>query len=84
MSKANKTSPKTGTAEKFSALEKALRTMKRLALVLFNDTIYNNIRNIRIGNMNASRGEVLAAAKAACCDEEPGRKCEPRSTQTSA
>jgi len=81
MSKANKTSPKTGTAEKFSALEKALRTMKRLALVLFNDTIYNNIR---IGNMNASRSEVLTAAKAACCDEEPGRKCEPRSAQTSA
>ena len=35
-------------------------------VVLFNDTIYNNIR---IGNMNASRDEVLAAAKAACCDE---------------
>ncbi len=35
-------------------------------VVLFNDTIYNNIR---IGNMNASRDEVLAAAKAARCDE---------------
>lgn len=35
-------------------------------VVLFNDTIYNNIR---IGDMNASRDEVLAAAKAACCDE---------------
>ena len=35
-------------------------------VVLFNDTIYNNIR---IGNMNASREEVLAAAKAARCDE---------------
>ena len=35
-------------------------------VVLFNDTIYNNIR---IGNMNASPEEVLAAAKAAHCDE---------------
>lgn len=35
-------------------------------VVLFNDTIYNNIR---IGSMDASREEVLAAAKAACCDE---------------
>ncbi len=35
-------------------------------VVLFNDTIYNNIR---IGNMNASREEVMAAAKAARCDE---------------
>ena len=35
-------------------------------VVLFNDTIYNNIR---IGNMEASREEILAAAKAACCDE---------------
>jgi ATP-binding cassette subfamily B protein len=35
-------------------------------VVLFNDTIYNNIR---IGNMNASEGEILAAAKAAHCDE---------------
>ncbi len=35
-------------------------------VVLFNDTIYNNIR---IGNMAASREEVMAAAKAACCDE---------------
>ena len=35
-------------------------------VVLFNDTIYNNIR---IGNMDATRDEVLAAAKAACCDE---------------
>lgn len=35
-------------------------------VVLFNDTIYNNIR---IGNMDASREEVLAAAGAARCDE---------------
>lgn len=35
-------------------------------VVLFNDTIYNNIR---IGNMGASKEEVIAAAKAACCDE---------------
>jgi len=35
-------------------------------VTLFNDTIYNNIR---IGNMDASREEVMAAAKAACCDE---------------
>ena len=35
-------------------------------VVLFNDTIYNNIR---IGNMEASREQVLAAARAACCDE---------------
>ncbi len=35
-------------------------------VILFNDTIYNNIR---IGNMDASREEVLAAAKAARCDE---------------
>ena len=35
-------------------------------VVLFNDTIYNNIR---IGNMEASREQVIAAAKAARCDE---------------
>ncbi|TCL55383.1 ATP-binding cassette subfamily B protein [Kineothrix alysoides] len=35
-------------------------------VVLFNDTIYNNIR---IGNMNATREQVIAAAKAARCDE---------------
>lgn len=35
-------------------------------VVLFNDTIYNNIR---IGNMNATHKEVLAAAKAARCNE---------------
>ena len=35
-------------------------------VVLFNDTIYNNIR---IGNMDATNEEVMAAAKAACCDE---------------
>lgn len=35
-------------------------------VVLFNDTIYNNIR---IGNMDASYEEIMAAAKAACCDE---------------
>jgi ATP-binding cassette subfamily B protein len=35
-------------------------------VTLFNDTIYNNIR---IGNMSATKEAVLAAAKAACCDE---------------
>ncbi len=35
-------------------------------VVLFNDTVYNNIR---IGNMAAGEEEVIAAAKAACCDE---------------
>jgi ATP-binding cassette subfamily B protein len=35
-------------------------------VVLFNDTI---LGNIRIGNMNASEEQALAAAKAACCDE---------------
>lgn len=35
-------------------------------VILFNDTIYNNIR---VGNMNATKEEVLAAAKAAYCDE---------------
>ncbi len=35
-------------------------------VVLFNDTVYNNIR---IGNMDATREQVMAAAAAACCDE---------------
>lgn len=35
-------------------------------VILFNDTVFNNIR---IGNMEASDEQVLAAAKAACCDE---------------
>ncbi len=35
-------------------------------VVLFNDSIYNNIR---IGNMDATEEEVMSAAKAACCDE---------------
>ncbi len=35
-------------------------------VVLFNDTIYNNIK---IGKMDATEEEVMAAAKAACCDE---------------
>jgi ATP-binding cassette subfamily B protein len=35
-------------------------------VVLFHDTIYNNIR---IGNRNATRDQVVEAAKAACCDE---------------
>lgn len=35
-------------------------------VVLFNDTIYNNIR---IGKMNATEEEIMAAAKAACCDD---------------
>jgi ATP-binding cassette subfamily B protein IrtB len=39
-------------------------------VVLFNDTIYNNIR---IGNMNATEEQILAAARAACCDEFVGQ-----------
>ena len=35
-------------------------------VVLFNDTVYNNIR---IGNLEATAEQVYAAAKAACCDE---------------
>ncbi len=35
-------------------------------VVLFNDTVYNNIR---IGNMDATEEQIMAAAKAACCDE---------------
>lgn len=35
-------------------------------VVLFNDTIYNNIR---IGKEEATKEEVIAAAKLACCDE---------------
>ncbi len=35
-------------------------------VVLFNDTVYNNIR---IGNLNATEQQVREAAKAACCDE---------------
>ena len=35
-------------------------------VILFNDTIENNIR---IGNLNASEEEIKAAAQAACCDE---------------
>ena len=35
-------------------------------VILFNDTVYNNIK---IGNMDASEEEIYAAAKAACCDE---------------
>lgn len=35
-------------------------------VVLFNDTIFNNIK---IGNMNATEDEVVAAAKAARCEE---------------
>ncbi|SQB12183.1 ABC transporter, permease/ATP-binding protein [Clostridium beijerinckii] len=35
-------------------------------VILFNDTIMNNIR---LGKRNATDKEVIAAAKAACCDE---------------
>lgn len=35
-------------------------------VVLFNDTVYNNIR---IGKMDATEQEIRAAAQAACCDE---------------
>lgn len=35
-------------------------------VVLFHDTIYNNIR---IGNLTATREQVMEAARAACCDE---------------
>ncbi|RCX16384.1 ATP-binding cassette subfamily B protein [Anaerobacterium chartisolvens] len=38
-------------------------------VVLFNDTIYNNIR---IGNMDATEEQVMEAARAACCDEFAG------------
>jgi ABC-type multidrug transport system fused ATPase/permease subunit len=31
-------------------------------VILFNDTVYNNIR---IGNLNATEGEVIAAARSA-------------------
>ncbi len=34
-------------------------------VVLFHDSIYNNIR---IGNMDATKEQVMEAAKAACCD----------------
>ncbi|WP_077610413.1 ABC transporter ATP-binding protein [Clostridium sp. Marseille-P2415] len=34
-------------------------------VVLFHDTVYNNIR---IGNMEATKEQVIEAAKAACCD----------------
>ena len=46
-------------------------------VVLFNDTIYNNIR---IGNLEAGEEQVLAAAKAACCDEFVGRLPEGYNT----
>ncbi len=39
-------------------------------VILFNDTVFNNIR---IGNMNASDEEVIKAAEAACCDGFIGR-----------
>ncbi len=35
-------------------------------VVLFNDTVYNNIR---IGNMDATEEQVMEAARFACCDE---------------
>lgn len=35
-------------------------------VVLFNDTVYNNIK---IGNLNATEEQVMAVAKAAYCDE---------------
>lgn len=35
-------------------------------VVLFNDTVFSNIK---IGNMDATEEEVIAAAKAACCEE---------------
>lgn len=35
-------------------------------VILFNDTVLNNIK---IGNPDATEEEVLAAAKAACCDQ---------------
>ena len=45
--------------------------MRKMAFVfqdvtLFNDTVFNNIS---IGNPNATEEEVMAAAKAAYCDE---------------
>ena len=35
-------------------------------VTLFNDTVWNNIK---IGNLDATDEQILAAAKAACCDE---------------
>lgn len=35
-------------------------------VILFHDTIYNNIR---IGNLDATDEQIMDAAKAACCDE---------------
>ncbi len=35
-------------------------------VILFNDTVYNNIH---IGNLDAPEHQVMEAAKAACCDE---------------
>lgn len=35
-------------------------------VVLFNDSVYNNIR---IGNLEATQEQVMEAARAACCDE---------------
>ncbi|BAH05107.1 ABC transporter ATP-binding protein [Clostridium kluyveri] len=35
-------------------------------VILFNDTVYNNIR---IGNLEATEHQVMEAAKAACCDK---------------
>ncbi len=35
-------------------------------VVLFSDTVYNNIS---IGNLNATREQVMEAVEAACCDE---------------
>lgn len=35
-------------------------------VVLFNDTVYNNIK---IGNLNATEEQVMAVAKAAYCDK---------------
>lgn len=39
-------------------------------VVLFNDTVYNNIR---IGRQDATREQVMAAARLACCDEFAAR-----------
>jgi ATP-binding cassette subfamily B protein len=46
-------------------------------VVLFNDTI---LGNIRIGDMNATEEQILAAAKAACCDEFVNRLPEGYNT----
>ena len=50
----------------FSYIPKAGNEFVFQDVTLFNDTVFNNIR---VGNMNATEEQVMAAAKAAYCDE---------------